>query len=171
MFEVFLASLGGYDFASLLNQLDQMGFFKYILPFLLIFAVVYAILTKIDLFKDNKGASILVAFAIGLLALQLDFVSEFFQTVFPKFGIGLSILLIALILGGSFIPPDKDGKKAIFGWIMTSIGGIIFLIIVILSFSSWPYANIWWDQYGALVVVAIVVIIAMVMVMVMTKKD
>ena len=61
-----------------------MKFFEYILPFLLIFAVVYAILTKIHVFQDNKGAALVVAFAIGLLSLQLGVVSTFFQNIFPK---------------------------------------------------------------------------------------
>jgi len=171
MFEMLLASMGGFDFANLLNQLDDVGFFKYILPFLLIFGLIYAIMTRIDMFKENRGASVLIAFAIGLLALQMGFVSEFFQNVFPKFGIGLSLLLIALILAGAFIPPDKDGKKAVFGWVFTSLGGIIFIILTVLSFSSWDYSNNWWTEYGALVIVALVVIVAMILVMTLSKKD
>lgn len=171
MFEVILASLGNYDFSNLLSQLDQLGFFRYVLPFVLIFALVYAISTKIEIFKENRGAAILIAAALGLLVLQLNFVPDFFQNIFPKFGIGLSILLIALILAGAFVPADDKGKNSTFGWIFFGLGAVIFIITTILAFSGWNYYNNWWDQYGALVIVAIVVIVAMILVMVLSKKD
>lgn len=172
MFDLIFAVMGNFNFADMLNQLDQLGFFKYILPFLLIFALVYAISTKLDIFKENKGAAILIAAAIGLLALQLNYVPEFFQQVFPNFGIGLSILLIALLLAGAFIP-DENGKKTVFGWIFFTLGAIIFVILTVitLSSSSFTFGNLWWDQYGAMVIVAIVVITAMILVMVLSKKD
>lgn len=170
MFNIILASFGNFDFGYLLNQLDQIGFFKYVLPFLLIFALVYAISTKIEIFKGNRGAAILIAAAIGLLVLQLNYVPEFFQNVFPKFGIGLSILLIAMILAGAFVP-DDEGKKTVFGWIFFTIGAIIFIIVTILAFSDWNYGSYWWDQYGAMVIVALVIITAMVLVMILSKKD
>lgn len=172
MFDIILANLGSYNFGNMLNQLDQIGFFKYILPFLLIFALVYAILTKIEIFKENRGAGLIVSAALGLLALQLNYVPYFFQVIFPKFGIGLSILLVALILAGAFLPPDKDGKNTTFSWIFFGLGAAIFLIITLLSFGEWNYSGgIWWQQYGAWVIVAIVVIVAMIMVMVSSKKD
>ena len=170
MFDVILANMGSFDFGSMLNQLDQLGFFKYILPFLLVFALIYAISTKIEIFKGNRGAAILVAAAVGLLVLQLNYVPEFFQNIFPKFGIGLSVLLIAMLLAGAFVP-DDEGKKTVFGWIFFTIGAIIFIIVTILSFADWNYGNFWWDQYGAMVIVALVVITAMVLVMILSKKD
>jgi hypothetical protein len=170
MFETILAGGINFDFGTLLNQLDQMGFFRYVLPFLLVFALVYSISTKIEIFKGNRGAAILISAAIGLLVLQLNYVPEFFQNVFPKFGIGLSILLIAMILAGAFVP-DEAGKKTVFGWIFFTIGAIIFIIVTILSFADWNYGNSWWDQYGAMVIVALIIITAMVLVMVLSKKD
>lgn len=170
MLGVLLQSFGTFDFASLLTQLDQLGFFSYVLPFLLIFAVVYAILSKVEIFKENRGASILIAVAIGLLSLQLNFVSEFFQNVFPKFGIGLTFLLLALILAGAFLPGDDKGKNSYFSWIFFGLGAIIFLIISILALTDMTITNYWWNEFGALVIVGVVVIVAMIMVMVMSKK-
>lgn len=170
MFEIILANAGNFDFGGLLNQLDQLGFFRYILPFLLIFALVYALAARIEIFKGNKGAAILIAAAIGLLVLQLNYVPDFFQNVFPKFGIGLSILLIGLLLAGAFVP-EESGKKTIFGWIFFTIGAIIFIVVTILAFSDMSYQNSWWTQYGAMVIVALVVITAMVLVMILSKKD
>lgn len=148
----------GTSFSNLLNQLESLGFFAYILPFLLIFAVVYAILTKIDTFRDNKGAGVLIAVAIGLLALQLNYVPAFFQNIFPKFGIGVAILLIALILAGAFISGQQSYK-----WIFFGLGTLIFLIVTIASLSDWQFiGSMWWQEYGALVIVIVVIIGAVV---------
>lgn len=153
-----LQLFGGYGFQDLLNQLDQLGFFEYVLPFLLIFAVVYAILTKIEIFKQNKGASVVAALAIGLLALQLNFVPAFFKSVFPKFGIGLAVLLIALILGGAFIMDITGKGKEAHKWIFFGLGMLIFLIVVLTSFSDWRFTGTgWWDQYAALVIAVVVI--------------
>lgn len=145
-------------FSELLNQLEALGFFAYVLPFLLMFAFSYAILTAIPVFRNNKGAALIVAIAISLLALQFNFVSAFFQNIFPNFGIGLSILLIGLILAGAFISDETAYK-----WIFFGLGSLIFLIVVFTSFSSWQFlGSNWWNQYGTLIIVIIVVIGAVV---------
>ncbi len=155
--------LGGAGFQDLLNQMENLGFFRYVLPFLLIFAVVFAILTKLSTFKDNKGASVLVSVAIGLLALQLDIVPAFFQNIFPKFGVGIAILIVALILGGAFISETDDSK--VFKWVFFGLGMLIFLIVVLSSITSWQFSGgYWFSQYLPLIVVLIVIIVAIVLV-------
>jgi len=158
--------VGSVGFANILQQLEGLGFFSYILPFILIFAVVFAVLRQIKVFEDNMGAAILVSFAIGLLALQLNFVPAFFQDFFPKVGVAVALLVVALILAGSFIA----GESA-FKWIFFGLGAVIFIILLILQFSgSQYYGSWWWDQYGAMVIVALVIITAMILVMVLSKK-
>lgn len=156
-------------FQNILQRLEDIGFFAYVLPFLLIFAVIYALLTQINVFEKNKGAAILVAFAIGLLALQLNFVSAFFQNFFPKVGVGVAVLLVALILAGAFIA--DLAKAETYKWIFFGIGAVIFIIILILTFSGAQFVGSWWwNQYGTLVIVAIVVIVAMILVITTSKK-
>jgi len=155
-------------FSNLLNELESLGFFAYILPFLLIFALVYAILTKISVFDKNKGAAVVVAIAIGLLALQLNKVPAFFQSIFPNFGIGLAVLLIALILAGAFIP---DTKKE-YSWVFFGIGIFIFLVVTFISLSDFQFVgSFWWSQYASLIIVGIVVIGAIVGIIIASKGE
>lgn len=156
---------GIYGSSDLFRRLEELGFFQYILPFLLIFAVVYAVLTKIHVFEKNKGAAIVVAFAVGLLALQFDIVPAFFQNIFPKFGIGLAFLLVALILVGAFISNESAYK-----WIFFSIGMLIFFIIVVASFSDWQFlGSWWWSQYAVSIIVAVGVIGALILIILTSK--
>ena len=153
-------------FNELFIQLESLYFFRLILPFLLIFAVVYAILTKIPVFEKNKGAGVVAAVAIGLLSIQFAAVPDFFDVIFANFGIGLAILLVALILGGVFIGDDEKAYK----WIFFGLGAIIFLVVTFTSLSSWSFVGSWWwDQYGAMIIVGLVVIGAIIGIIVASK--
>jgi hypothetical protein len=144
---------GGFSFGDFLQQLESFGFFQYILPFLLIFAVVYAILGEIPTFKEKKGPMLIIALAIGLLSLQLGYVSAFFQIIFPSLGIGLSILLVALILAGSFIPGEGSYK-----WIFFGLGALIFLIITFSSLSGLNFVgSYWWQDYMGMIIVGLII--------------
>jgi len=110
--------------------------FSYVIPFLLLFAVVYAILDKSGILGDNNAIKSIVGVSVGLLALQFDFVSEFFAIIFPRFGVGLSIFLVILITLGFFV---KKGEEP--GWTVKWIGWVVGIGVIIWSLSAW-------DQWG-----------------------
>lgn len=125
-----------------LNNLAQAGFFSYVLPFLLIFALVFGILTRMGLFKENKAVTAIIALAVGLMAITQPIVPQFFSQIFPNLGIGLSIILVILILIGLFTDPTKPG-------LMYTLLGISALvaIVVIAQSSGTTGSNIWqWIQ-------------------------
>jgi hypothetical protein len=133
------------NIADVLNSWNEIGVFSYVIPFLLIFAVVFAILDKTKLLSskndkgnyenENKGITAIIAISIALLALQFDLVSTFFATIFPRLGIGISILLVVIILAGFFMPDMDQGKKGTkwVGWVL--VGGIV--IWSLISWTSW----------------------------------
>ena len=129
-----LASYGlgtGGTAGNLLFQLEQQGVFAYVLPFLMIFAVLFGILTKIKMFGENKGINIILSLAVALMSLQMNFVSYFFREIFPRMGVMLSIILVVVILLGLFF----DFKKSVFvKWIMGIIVTVGVIIIVAQSF-------------------------------------
>jgi len=153
--------LQGFGFGELMNQLETIGFFSYVLPFLLIFAFSYALLSLIPIFEGNKGAAAIVAFAVGFLSLQLDFVPIFFRTIFPKFGIGLAILLVALILSGVFI--SKGEWPKVYMGVFFGLSALIFVIIAFSSLSEYAVGlGGFWERYGALIIVGALIIGAIV---------
>ena len=146
---VFLQSFsyyGGGVIGDMLRTWEYAGVFDYILPFLLIFALVFVILTRIDLFGDkNRGIAGIIALVVGLMALRLDIVSTFFSEIFPRLGIGLAIILVVLILTGIFMDP----KKGIFTWILLGIGAVIAIIVLIQTAGSlgWSSGYWWYDNW------------------------
>ncbi len=141
---------------NILQQWADIGVFQYILPFLLIFAVVIALLEKVEIFKDNKGVSVMIALSIALLSLQFDLVPTFFSIIFPKLGVGLAVLLVSLVLMGFFLGQESEWGNYVF----FAIGAIIFLAIVFLSFSDYRWLDSWWwQQYGPEIIAGLAVLI------------
>lgn len=118
---------------DLLGQMEAMGVFEYILPFLLIFAIVYAIMSFVKIFKDNKAVNVIISLAVALMALQFNLVSYFFADIFPRLGVALSIILVLLILGGIFIDWSNKGVK----WF-----AFVVVLVAIIAVVWGPLRNI-----------------------------
>lgn len=128
----FLASFSFFGQGSaggFLSYLDQLGVFSYVLPFLLIFALVFVTLSGMNIFKENKGVSAVIALCVSLLSLQFNVVSLFFSELFPRVGVGLSVILAILILLGLFL--DEDQK-----WMKYMLLGMSFIVLFIVLFQS-----------------------------------
>ena len=141
-----------------LNNLASLGFFTYALPFLLIFALVFGILSRMGLFKENKAVTAIIALAVGLMALSVPTVPQFFSQIFPSMGIGLTILLVIMILVGLFSDPTKP-------WLTISlfvVAAIVALVVIVQSsgidFGAWIQNNLG-NSAGTLLVIGVVVVI------------
>lgn len=128
------------DIGTILQFWENVGVFDYLLPFLLIFAVVFGILGATRILSGNKGVNVVIAVVIGLLSLRVGYVQTFFREVFPSLGVGIAILLMILILTGLFI---RQENLKIMYWIFIGIGALIAGIVLFGSFS-----NIGWIQGG-----------------------
>lgn len=116
-------------FGSVLSAWADAGVFEFVIPFLLIFSLVFGILSQLNLFKRNKTINAIIALAVGLMSLQFGFVSNFFSEVFPRLGVGLIVLLVVMILLGLFAP-DRT-------WVTyTLFGAAAVILIVVLANSA-----------------------------------
>lgn len=112
-------------FYSLIEQWQQFGVFTVLLPLVLVFAIVFAILEKINIL-NNKGVHLVIALAIGFFTVSNPYVSSFFLPLFSNLGLGIGIVLVLIILVGLAIKPDSGAFK----WIFGIVGGIIFIVIL-----------------------------------------
>ena len=154
-YSTFFSGFYGGGIGQFLNSLQQTGFFSYVLPFLLLFAMIFGILTKMQLFKDNKAIMAIISLAVSLMALQFGFVSNFFANIFPRLGVAISIILVILIVLGLFMDPKKP-------WLMYILLGVAAIIVVVvivqssgdtgMAVSAWLSYN-WGSALGMLVIV------------------
>ncbi|MFH0831320.1 MAG: hypothetical protein V1886_00420 [archaeon] len=111
----------------------QHGVFSVLLPFVLVFAVVFAILERTKVLGEKPAVNAIISVAIGLLSLQMDFYRKvFYAEFFQNLGTGIIILLALLIITGLFITSENGIEQAfkIGGMI---VGIVIFLVILINS--------------------------------------
>ena len=167
-------------FQDLIYKFEASGGFTYILPFLLIFALIFGILQRMNLFTSmtadigadgkpvagsvkahpNRSVNAVIAIAVAFMAIRLSIVDTFFREIFPRLGVGLSILLVAVILLGMFITNEN--------WVFyILLGGAAIVFAVVLTNSSlaagfsgadWFYNN-WEYILGAAILIGLIAMI------------
>jgi hypothetical protein len=161
--QTLIYSRGG--FGSLLDSLSQMGFFSFVLPFLLIFALIYGLLLRVKLFEKD-GINAIIALSVSLMALQFDFVPLFFSQIFPRVGVGLAVILAVLIVIGIFVPKQTWVVYALFG---VSLITIIMILVGSADALGWSYGsgigywlmNNWTIIFGIIFVGVVIALIVM----------
>ncbi len=116
------------------QNLNELGFYNFLLPWLFTFAIVYGLLIKANLFGDaNKKVSGALAFVIAFFVTGLagPAMAAFFISIFGGASIflaGILVIILFLAMVG-WTPPGKGGS----GWkvaliILVVIGVILFLV-------------------------------------------
>ncbi len=120
-----------YNIQDLLYIWESYGVFDILLPFLLVFAIVFGILNFTNIFGGNKGINVIIALVIGMLAVRFPFFTQFYQEIFPRLGVGLAVLIVVVILIGIFIPEEH---KPYYFWGFAAIAFIIALVAIYQTF-------------------------------------
>lgn len=154
---VIMQSYGLYsgEIGSLIQKLTEAGFFTYLLPFLLIFSLVFGILSITKLFEQNKAVNGIIALVIGLMALQFELVPRFFAELFPRLGVGLGVILVVIILLGLFLPKAN--------WVVYTLFGVAAVVLIVVLYKTasgvgWE-GGYWWTNNWELVAGGVFVLI------------
>jgi hypothetical protein len=125
-------------FQDTFGQLEYLGLFDVLLPFILIFTIVFAIMQKAKIFGDNaKNYNIMIALVMGL-AVVFPHVLGYYPPekdvvliinhALPNVGIVLVAIIMALLLLGILGGRMELGGGSLSGWIaMASFGIIVFI--------------------------------------------
>lgn len=99
-----------------------------ILPFLLIFALSYAILQKSQILgKDKKQTDAIVALVLGLLVVAIGNVTNIITSLVPVLAVGLVVLLAFFLLWGF---ASREGEFKVPVSIQWVIGGIAAVVVI-----------------------------------------
>lgn len=152
---------------ALLQMWASFGVFSVLIPFVLVFAVVFAILEKSRILGAHRGIDIIVSMAVALLALQWDFMPRFFAEIFPRLGMAIAVLLSLVILVGMFITTQS---RNVYYIILASIAFIIFIIMLIQTYGGFAWTSSWfWQQWRSQIIVGLI-IIGIIVVVATTKR-
>lgn len=126
-------------FETAILKLQSLGFFTFLLPFILTAAIIYGGLRRAQLFGEperNVAVNAVVAFVISLfvwaapIILGIDIETKLSAFFIQGFSVSL-IVIIALVLAGMFFPPDL--AKSLSDRIKTPVfwGGIIIVALIV----------------------------------------
>lgn len=126
----------GLNFVDTFQRLDAMGLTDVMLPFLLIFSIVFAVLNKAKIFgKDKKNIDVIVALVIALLVVIPHVtgayppggdVVEIMNNAIPHVSIVIIGIVMLLIMIGVFgVNIDLAGS---------SLGGMVALFAALVVF-------------------------------------
>jgi hypothetical protein len=127
------------DIGQMFVDLENVGFFDYVLPFLIVFAIVFAILEKSEWLGTNKAVKAIISTSVGLLATWGMYLTDFYKEIFPKMGIGIAVILVLLIFVGFFVKGSDDGAKKL-QW----LGWVVGAVVIVWTLNSWNL----WGGYG-----------------------
>lgn len=122
-------------------------FSESVLPFLLVFVVVFAILQKSQILgKDKRQIDALVALVIGLLVIGLPTPREFIVAFMPWLAVGIAVMLVFFILYG-FVAGDLTSMPNPLKYTFGALAGI-FVIGVLLYVTGFGTTIVGWFDSG-----------------------
>jgi hypothetical protein len=104
-------------------------FVETILPFLLVFTLIFAVLQKTKILGDGKKQiDAIVALVIGLIFVAFGKATAIITYMIPILGIALVVILIFMILLGSLYQP---GEFKMPGWLKVVMGVLIAILVIV----------------------------------------
>lgn len=131
--------LSDVDFYSFIRDLDNYGWFQYVFPFMLVYAVVLTILDKVTIFDGKKSVRVIIALVFGLFSVAFEIsdtgatLGDLMITLFPgvtAFSMGILALYIVIAMLGVDITEffGRNGGKD--PWLMYVLGGLGLFVVV-----------------------------------------
>lgn len=180
------------DFRAIIENLVDIGFYSVILPFMLVYVVVFGVLEKSKVFKSDdekqaKNINAIIAFVFALFVVASIQTVIYIQSLITTIVTFIIFILVVLILLG-FIFGDKymelfmeDGKlKTPIAWIIAGVVLIVAVIMLMVVTGAWDWFLDWidWDDWDdgsdTFWTVVVIVLIGLVMFWVSredSKKD
>ncbi len=156
-----------YNLEQFIRILDSWGLTDVLLPFLLIFVVMFAILQKTRILgEDRKRFNMVVALVIGLLVViphvlgmyppNADVVNIIMNSL-PQVSIIVIAILMLLILIGLLGAEASWMGSSLSGWV--AIAAFIIIIIIFGGAAGWWLNWAWFDRFFGSDTVAVIVML------------
>ncbi|MEK6863837.1 MAG: hypothetical protein AABX27_00965 [Nanoarchaeota archaeon] len=131
------------NFSDMIKQLEQMGFYEVILPFMLVFTIMFALLQKIKLFgQDTKNINIVVAVVIAFFFVRVPAIIATVNQFLPKISMIVIVLLMFLLILGVLGSGESTGWT---GWpffigMAGAVLGIVWAVVTSVPgiSTAWP---------------------------------
>ncbi len=174
-----------------IDFLRGFGIFDVLLPFLLVFAVVFGILEKTRIFGEEtigkvtysrKNLNALVAFVLAMLVVAATKIVGIINTALPLVSLLVIVALSFLLMIGIFMNPGNTLYEKLSGGWMTFLMMAMFVAVVLIFLGNIPanekesllryainYITEFWS--GTLIATLILVVVIVWAIFFITKGD
>ncbi|MDP2946629.1 MAG: hypothetical protein Q8N88_00805 [Nanoarchaeota archaeon] len=112
---------------------------NYVLPFVLVFTLVFAILQKTKILGDEKKQiDSLIALVIGIILIAFPFARDIIVELMPFLAVSVAILLVFMLLYGFIYGKTDDMRKGIKTALLI-IGSLALITVVLIITGAWDY--------------------------------
>jgi hypothetical protein len=157
-----MALFENLDFNNLVDDFADVGGFDVVLPFLLIFAVTFAILSKINLFgagKQGRNVNAIVSLILGIFLTSATDAVNLLKDFLPRVSMIILVLLMLILVVGIFSGGSEWGG----GWLF--LGAVVSIIAVLWALGAaadWDVPlveDIEEQDVGTLIVIGVFVLV------------
>lgn len=142
---------------DLFYQLESIGVFEILLPFLLVFALVFGLLEKTKILgKDKRNINAVVALILGLLFITQFEIVQTMTSFLPKISLFMIIAIMFLLLI-SFFGAKVHEKQSPFLWIVCVI--VLIAIYWALSPSLGLEMPYFVEQYWPWIIIPLIIVV------------
>jgi len=142
---------------------ENVFFTEMLLPFLLVFVVVFAILQKSKILGEGKAQiDAIVSLVVGLILIGVPGPRDILVGIMPWMAVGVAVILVFMILYG-FVAGDLSGDGMPKGLKYTFLGLVAVFTIGVVLFISGVWDKIWNSFGGSSDIWMNVVMIALVL--------
>ena len=143
------------QFREIISFFDNIGIFDVVLPFLLVFTIVFALLERTKVFGveeiegkkyTKKNLNSVAAFVIAFLVVASSRLVEIITAVSSNFVVLLFLVVLFLLLVGSFFQEKPEGVFLEGGW-KTLFMVIVFIVLIFIFLDA---LNLLEDTFGFL---------------------
>jgi len=114
--------------------------FQVVLPFLLVFTLVFAVLAKSEVLGKGKNQiNALVAMIVGLIVISFGYAVYIINNLIPFMAVSLVIILVFMILLGAVYEQGTFKIHENVKWAFLAIIGISVAIAVLYFTGAWDY--------------------------------
>jgi hypothetical protein len=173
---------GESNFREILTFFDKLGVYDVILPFLLVFTIVYAILEKTKVFGEEiindkkytrKNINAMVAFCVSFFVIASSQLVQIISEVSANMVVLLMLSVLFLLLIGSFHkegdPIFLEGKWKYAFMIIMFIGIVIIFLWAIKKDDGTPWLEWFWnyiiDNFSSTAVASIILLLILILFM------
>jgi prepilin signal peptidase PulO-like enzyme (type II secretory pathway) len=127
-------------FMSVQTILSSPIFMEAVLPFVLVFAVVFAVLQKTGVLgKEKTQIDAIVAAAVGLITIAFGTATSMITNLIPFLAVSLIVILVFLVLWGFAFHGEEFKVPASVRWTFGGIIAIALIVAVLVVTGKWDW--------------------------------